>query len=106
MCMHKLEHIHTVYIDMCIHIHHMGPVVPQVVLTKKIRNSEAKSMPRMALPEDGILVGYSHSYLGNLEKHEKTWDIPFKMLRLWFATSTHGKAQQRMGEGQGGLHYP
>lgn len=102
MCMHKLEHTHTLYIDMYIHTHHTGPVVPQVVLTKKIRNSEAESMPRMALPEDGILVGYPHSYLENLEKHGKTWAILFKMLRLWFVTSTHG-TQQRMSEG---LRYP
>ena len=47
MCMHKLEHTHTVYIDMYIHTHHAGPVVPQVVLTKKIRNSEEESMTRM-----------------------------------------------------------
>lgn len=36
----------------------------------------------MALPEDGILVGYSQSYLENLEKHGKTWAILLKMLRL------------------------
>lgn len=102
--MYKLEHTHTVYIDTYIHTHHTGPVVPQVVLTRKIRNSEAESMPRMTPPEDGILVGYPHSYLENLEKHRKTWAILFKMLRLWSVTSTHGKTQQRMSEKDFAIH--